>query len=387
MFWQKDLNGFAYPQVDRTKCINCNCCEKVCSYSDGGRSATFCESFAAVATDIDLNRTASGGIFSSLAYSVLKTGGVVFGCSMLRESGTLIAKHVAIQTEAELYLLAGSKYVQSNLENSFAEAKEFLNNGRMVLFSGTPCQISGLYGYLGKDYANLYTIELICHGTPSPDFFQSYIAYVEQKNNIEVLNFKFRNKSDGWKLYGSIRYQTEDKSEQIKTFEPEESSYYQLFLDSFTYRENCYSCPFAGKNRQADITIGDYWCIELVHPELEKEIDIHKGVSCIVINNHKGKAFLENFGRNIKRWQSSYEKAATYNKQLLIPSQLTSERETVLALYAEHGYEAVEEWYRKRLRIKKFKRKIKAMIPKKMKSIVRKIVKIHAQRTWISDTH
>lgn len=185
-----------------------------------------------------------------------------------------------------------------------------------------------------------------------------------------MVDFHFRDKSQGWKLYGSM---TLDNGRTVY-FEPEESSYYQMFLNSYTYRENCYTCPYASDHRPGDITIGDYWCIELVHPELLAEnggpLDHEKGVSCMIVNNDHGQALLGTYGGGILRWPSTYEKASKYNHQLIGPSQLKPERETVLSLSREN-YEKVEAWYRRRLIPIRINRAVRAMIPRSIKDIVK----------------
>ncbi len=369
---KEDADGFRYPVIDEGLCVECGACQKACAYQHTETPVSQKQVYAAAATDVTLTESASGGMFSTMAKAVLASGGVVYGCTMAYENERLIPKHIAVETENELIRLKGSKYVQSDLGDSYRDIKERLKAGQTVLFSGTPCQVAGLYGFLGNDHDNLFTVDLICHGVPSARLFADYIAFEEQKRGDKVTAFRFRDKSDGWKLQASMMVDGNKL-----TFEPEESSYYQMFLNSYTYRINCYSCPYACDKRPGNLTIGDYWCIDLVHPELLKEnggkLDEHSGVSCLIVNNDKGQQMLERFGGGIDKFPSTYENACRYNRQLTAPSTLKPERETALAL-AREGYASVEKWYRKRLRPIRFKRAIRAAIPRPLKNMVKKLL-------------
>ena len=368
---QPDENGFTYPHVDTEKCINCSLCQKVCSYQNTLPPVSAKNVFAAISQNTDLSTSASGGLFATLAKSVLNDNGIVYGSAMLYENDKLHVRHIKATSIEQSNLLKGSKYVHSNMQGIFPDVLTELKLGKTVLFSGTPCQIAGLKGFLQKDYSNLYTIDIICHGVPSEQLFQQYIAYEENKHNLKIKDFRFRDKKQGWKLHGSMTFST---NETIY-FEPEESSYYQLFLNSYTYRENCYSCPYASDHRPGDITIGDYWCIELVHPELlienGGEINHEKGVSCMIINNDKGNELFSRYGSGIKHWKSSYENASKYNRQLTAPSHLKEERNIVLEL-ARNNYKSLDIWYRKRLIPIKIRRKIRASVPNPIKNFIKK---------------
>lgn len=226
---EEDENGFDYPKIDESKCTECGKCLKVCSFEKKEQSRK--ETYAAQAKDADLEENASGGIFTVLAQEVLKRKGIVYGCAMLYENQNLVIKHIGIDKIEELCKLKGSKYVQSNLENVYVEIKRHLEHNETVLFSGTPCQIAGLRGYLQRTYANLYTIEIICHGVPSAKLFQNYLGYIESKEGKKIAGFYFRDKSSGWKLYGKMILENRDGSQKERYFEPEESSYYQMFLN------------------------------------------------------------------------------------------------------------------------------------------------------------
>lgn len=376
---EPDENGFLYPQIDEARCVGCGLCERVCAYQHGPKRASDKETYAAAAQDADLVRSASGGVFASLAQAVLAQGGVVYGCAMEREDGRLVVRHVAVTALQELPRLKGSKYVQSEIGTIYRDVQEQLNAGKTVLFSGTPCQAAGLRGFLRKAYDNLFVVDIVCHGVPSLQFFRDYLRLTEEKYGGRIVDFRFRDKSAGWKLHGCMSIETADGHAKSVCFEPEESSYYQMFLNSYTYRENCYSCPYAGENRPGDVTIGDYWCIDLVHPEVLAQqggkFDEQRGVSCLIVNNARGRELLARFGQGIAREPSSYEQAAKYNAQLTRPSVLKEERAQVLALYRDGGYAQVEKWYQKRLRKIRFVRGLRAAVPRWAKDGIKSLLK------------
>lgn len=368
-------DGFLYPQIDESLCINCGKCLRVCRFKDTDWEKSLKETYAAHAVDVDLVQSASGGVFASLAQAVIAQGGVVYGCAMLYEDDKLTPKHICVSEQKDLIKLKGSKYVQSDLGDIYVDIQKKLQDNIIVLFSGTPCQVMGLEAYLQKDYENLYTVEVICHGVPSIKMFHDYMAYVEKMEKKNVVEFKFRDKSQGWKLHGKMVLQDESGTKTEKYFEPEESSYYQMFLNSYTYRESCYNCPFASEYRQGDVTIGDFWCIDLVHPEYMTDkggkIEEAKGASCLVVNNKQGENLVGKFGQGIHLWESAYESAAQYNAQLRCASGMKAEREKVFALYGE-GYERVDKWYQRRLLFLKCKRKVIELIPSSCKKMIKK---------------
>jgi coenzyme F420-reducing hydrogenase beta subunit len=371
---EPDADGFIYPVVDEGKCVHCGLCERVCKYRNGLPSQSEKEVYAAASVCTNIRESASGGLFAAFAQAILRQEGAVYGCAMEYEEGQLWPRHICVTDEKDLIKLKGSKYVQSDMGNTYPDVRKRLESGQLVLFSGTPCQVAGLRGYLGREYDNLFAIDIICHGVPSGKLFRDYITFEEQKRKVKIRSFRFRDKSQGWKLHGAMTFDTGN----TVYFEPEDSSYYQMFLNSYTYRENCYSCPYASDHRPGDITIGDYWCVELVHPELLKEnggaLDHEAGASCLIVNNPKGRQLLNTFGAGIEKWKSSYENASKYNRQLTAPSPQKPERKTVLSLCRE-DYGLADRWYRRRLRPIKIKRAIRAAIPRPVKNLIKKVLR------------
>ena len=363
-----DKYGFLYPKIDSKKCINCGLCKKVCINKNLNLNVPMECSVAVSNDDKLLLQSSSGAIFAALAIEILNKNGTVYGCSM--EYGeTIYPKHIKIQDKEDLYKLQGSKYAKSDINTIYKEVKNDLKNGRFVLFSGIPCQIAGLKSFLEiskSDTSNLYAIDIICHGTPSSKMFIDYIKFLEKKLKGKIINLNFRNKKYNWTLRGTILYKNTNNRIKEKILYSNLSSYYKNFLAGNIYRENCYSCMFAQEKRIGDITIGDYWGIENEHPEYLKQnggkIDIQKGVSCLLINSEKGKKLIREYGNKIMKFSSEFEKIARHNGQLLAPSKLSQEREKILEKYSEKGYSAVDDYYYKKIGLKKYFYKIYYLI-------------------------
>lgn len=279
-----DVDGFTFPEINKDLCTECGLCNKVCAFQNiPVKGDDPIATYAAINKNSNiLSASASGGVFGALASLVFDQKGVVFGCAY---NDILEPEHISIDNLLDLEKIQGSKYVQSDINTTYTEAKRYLENGRYVLFTGTPCQIAGLKSFLGKDYENLITADLICHGVPSAKFFKGYIKYLEGKLKGRVIDFKFRDKSKGWGLMGKVIYKKGDKILE-KFINPKTSYYYDYFLKGYIYRENCYECKYACGSREGDFTMGDYWGIEKVHPEIETK----NGVSVFLINSKK--AFL-----------------------------------------------------------------------------------------------
>ena len=365
-----DVDGFIFPHVDEKACIGCGKCERVCPFLNK-TEAVEPQVYAAVSTDCDLSASASGGAFSSIASAFIRNGGHVYGCALVEKDGTLTPEHIHVDTVDGLTALKGSKYVQSNTAGVFSDIKKRLKNGERVLFCGTPCQVSAVKNFAGN-IDGLYTAELICHGVPSAKLFADYLAFEEKKRGQRVTDIKFRCKDRGWAL--TERLTLEDGTSVL--LPPEQSSYYQLFLNGSTYRESCYNCPFASKSRAGDITLGDFWNIDLTHPEYvdgSTPLDESKGISCITVNNDRGNELINVYGGGIFRLPSDYERASKYNRQLLRPSAMPENRAEYLSL-SRLGYDKLDRLYRKRLIPIKIKRGIRRAVPKPVKKIIKKIL-------------
>lgn len=365
---QKDEYGFLYPQIDESKCIKCGLCLKICAFQNSELKNVPIKTYAAQSNNTDLKESASGGIFASIATNVLREGGVVYGAAMEMENDKLTVRHIAVENDADLIKLQGSKYVQSSTEKVYQDVKKKLNDNRLVLFSGTPCQVDGLNSYLGKKYENLITMDIICHGVPNNQMFQDYISLLEEKYKDKIIDFKFRDKTKGWGL--TAKGYTAIIPANV-------SSYYYMFLKSYINRDSCYSCKYACKNRCGDITIGDYWGIEKAHPEALKEdvcgLDYKKGISCLIVNTEQGIKFLKKYKSDLRLLNSCFERVGKYNKQLNYPSKVNfNHREKILNLYiADHNFKNFENL----LQFTFIVNKLKNIMPKWFKNQIKKLLK------------
>ena len=372
IFMQKDEYGFLYPQIDESKCIKCRLCLKTCAFQNSELKNIPIKTYAAQSDNTDLKESASGGIFASIATNVLREGGVVYGAAMEMENDKLTVRHIAVENDADLIKLQGSKYVQSSTEKIYQDVKKKLNDNRLVLFSGTPCQVDGLNSYLGKTYDNLITIDIICHGVPNNQMFQDYIALLEEKYKDKIIDFKFRDKTKGWGLTAK-GYTAKGYTAIIPA---NVSSYYYMFLKSYIYRDSCYSCKYACKNRCGDITIGDYWGIERAHPEVLKEndyrLDYKNGISCLIVNTEHGIKVLEKYKRYLRLLDSDFIEAAKYNKQLKEHSKCNLEyRSEILNVYKK-DYMKLEKMFITTFKINKFKNLIPNYLKIKIKMLFNK---------------
>ena len=282
----EDTEGFLYPVVDSVKCIDCGFCELVCPVLHPVNNGIEPLVYAAINNDESVRlQSSSGGIFTLLAESVLDRGGVVFGACFDQNWNVV---HDYTETKEGLARFRGSKYVQSHVGNSFTQVKSFLDSGREVLFSGTPCQVAGLKNYLRKPYSNLFTVDLVCHGVPSPEVWKKYLqetvcrAYGIKKKNVMNLgeyisDISFRAKDKGWKNFTVKIIFRNGKIEMMPFFE---NPYMKAFLSNLSLRPSCYACPVKLHHVQSDISLADFWGVNEINPELDDD----KGCGLVLIN-------------------------------------------------------------------------------------------------------
>lgn len=286
---KEDEEGFLYPEVDRQLCIDCNLCRKVCPVLQAGEVHEARQALAAKNPDeVIRQKSSSGGIFTLLAERVLEMGGVVFG-ARFDEHWNVI--HDYTETKEGLSAFRGSKYVQSRMGNCYVEAKQFLRNGRIVMFTGTSCQILGLKKFLRKEYDNLLSVDVICHGVPSPKAWRLYLD--EECRRIgPISSVDFRSKIAGWKNFRFVITSTppqQSVKEQIKNvWVVGDNLFMASFLRNLSLRPSCYACPAKAGKSGSDITIGDFWGIENVMPDFDDD----KGVSCVISFSAKGEKWL-----------------------------------------------------------------------------------------------
>lgn len=284
-----DDEGFLYPVPDPGKCIRCGRCISVCAFkADQETSAFSAEQWNhpacyAARHKVFETRMASrsGGVFTALSDRILASEGVVYGCVLDR---AFRAVHVRAEDAEKRDLMRGSKYIQSDMEDVFRAAKADLENGRKILFSGTSCQIAGLHKFLGRDYPNLLSVDIVCHGVPSPLVFLDYLHWQEKKNASKVISADFRNKKDfGWKLHIESLFLENGRRVDSRVFT-------NLFYGHNILRPACYECPYKKTVHPGDITIADYWGIDTAAPGFNDD----KGVSLVLINNDKGMSAFKN---------------------------------------------------------------------------------------------
>ncbi|WP_304152526.1 Coenzyme F420 hydrogenase/dehydrogenase, beta subunit C-terminal domain [Megamonas hypermegale] len=378
-----DDYGFKYPKINENKCIGCGACKKVCAFQNIKETNEPLEILVSARKDNSkILQSASGGIFAVFAEKILKENGIVFGSALIEKNKILEPEHIYIDKLEDLPKLLGSKYVQSDINSTYKEARKFLSAGKKVLFSGTPCQIAGLKSFLGRKYDNLLTIDIICHGVPNAEFFKGYLKILEKQIKAKIIDFKFRDKKYGWGPYTMcIKFKKDNKIEN-KYFSLEEASYPHMFLYTESLRENCYRCKYTNKNRTGDITIGDYWGIENEHPDLLKEnggiLDRKKGISAIIVNTEKGKVWLDKCKDELFLYSSTFEQVAKANIQLREPSPYGKYRDKIMQLYKDGGYELVDKFYYNKVIIKYIKKilikkTIKKIMPEKIWLILKSI--------------
>ncbi len=304
----QDEKGFYYPKVIKEKCINCGLCNQICPISNKTEIINSPKAFAAYNKEEKIRKeSSSGGVFTLLAEKILEQNGVVFGAKFDKNFNVI---HSYVEKIEDLEVFRGSKYVQSKIGETYKKAEEFLKNGRLVLFSGTPCQIEGLKKYLRKEYDNLYTQDIICHGVPSEKVHQKYLKHLEKKIKTEIKEVRHRTKINGWKKWTvNITFKNKQNYQQ----EHDNDIYMKAFLRNISLRDSCYECSFKKKNRISDITLADFWGIENILPEMDDD----KGTSLVIINSEKGQELFDNVKNNLIVKEVDFEKAISYNPSLI----------------------------------------------------------------------
>lgn len=302
--------GFFTPIVETAKCINCGMCRKACPELNSTDVRSVKKTYAAVIKDGKmLKRSTSGGMFGCMASLILKNGGIVYGCSWKSDFS---AQHIKVDKIEDLYKIQQSKYVQSEVHQCFPDVKASLDDGKCVMFSGTACQIAGLYHYLNKEYSNLITVEVACHGVPSVGLFKKYISWIESKNNEKLISFQFRTKTKHKKGEHYMFCYTLSNG-RVKYHYSNEDPYYGSFLEGRTLRDTCYHCKYKGEARIADILLCDFWGIEKEHPKFPAKY----GTSAIVLYSEKGIKLFERICPIIIFEESDFNRIASHNKSLV----------------------------------------------------------------------
>lgn len=300
-----DNEGFLYPAVEYSLCIKCGKCIGVCPIINKTEAEENNPiAYSCVNKDEEIRlESSSGGGFSLLAEKVISEGGIVFGAAF---NNKFEVEHRYIDSKESLRQLRGSKYVQSRIGNTYRQAEAFLKQGKRVLFSGTPCQISGLKAYLGQSYDNLLSIDIICHGVPSPAVWEKYIKFRENKAGVSVKAISFREKQEGWKNY-SVDFIFKDDTVYRQNLHKD--LYMTAMLKDVCLRPSCYECKFKGLNRKSDITLADFWGIQRIMPEMDDDM----GTSLVIINSNRGKEVFNSISNEMFFKEVDIYKAVKYN--------------------------------------------------------------------------
>ncbi len=298
----QDKEGFAYPQLDEEKCIHCNACQRACPADTVVPGEENTRAYYAYAKDAEICRqSSSGGLFSLLAEAILTEGGVVYGAGF---DENWVVCHQRIDRTEQIAKLRTSKYIQSAPRQTYREAEADLKDGKIVFFAGTPCQVAALRQYLGREYDNLYTQDIICHGVPSPGLWEQY---KREQHPKDIRAISFRDKTCGWNAFSmKVDYADGSTYRKLATKDP----YERAFLANLTLRPSCYQCQYKTVARVSDLTLADYWGVEEVHPELKEQ----QGVSLLLTHTEKGETLLHQLHDAAVICPTDLERSTTMNR-------------------------------------------------------------------------
>lgn len=351
----KNQNRFLMPVIDEEKCIHCGMCNASCPIINPksvNKSQINVQAYAAQSMHDKIRQySSSGGIFSEIAMHIISQNGIVFGAAFDENKQV---RHMEIKSISDLKYLRGSKYVQSEIGTSYIKVKEYLDAGRPVLFGGTPCQIGGLYGFLKKEYDNLYTQDFICHGVPSPMVWEKYMEFCEADNGA-VKSVSFRHKKYGWKKY-SLQLIFLDGTETLQIHNND--LYMRSFLRNLSLRQSCYNCQFKNKNRLSDFTLADFWGISNICPEMDDD----KGTSLLLLNSYKARKLFEQIKKNVRYKEVDFEESIKYNSAMTKSAIYNKKREKFLKCVREKGFKTAS------------RRFLKIPIKSKIKMCVKRVI-------------
>lgn len=330
-----DEQGFLYPLVEKERCINCHLCEKVCPVINQQRKRLPNRTLAVMNKNRDIQlASSSGGIFYSLAKYVIERGGVVFGARFDLEWNVI---HDYTDNLDGLKLFQGSKYSQSIIGQTFKQAETFLKAGRMVMFTGTPCQIAGLTLFLNKDYGNiLLKVDVVCHGVPSPKVWQEYLSSIIKDigiNRKEIFDISFRDKREGWINYGFSLINS--NRERLYYCPQRENIFMKGFLNDLYLRPSCFKCPSKSGKSQSDISIGDFWSISIINSKL---YDLY-GVSVVLDYNNRFVQIAQNLDFSIT--ECNYEDVCLYSASITKSAIKTNQLAIFWNEFPHQGLECV----------------------------------------------
>lgn len=348
-----DSEGFEYPEIDFNICVSCGKCRNICPVANKYKDTEqIPKVYAAVNNNEEARlNSSSGGLFTALAEKVIEDGGVVFGAGFGEH---LKVVHKMCGDKNGLSELRGSKYVQSEIGNTYREAKEQLEAGKKVLFVGTPCQIGGLLAYLGKEYENLITVDFICHGVPSPKVWEKYVEFREAKAASKTQRTFFRHKKYGWKMY-SVQFEFSNCTEYIQVLTKD--LYMRGFLAHLYLRPACGVCSFKQIGRQSDITLADFWGIE----KTDSAFNDNKGTSLVMVHSAKGEEIFTSLSDKVSFEKSDYDFATADNASYLRSAHHSFFREEFFKSLDNNSIEKLVDRYCGDSIVSKIRRKVARM--------------------------
>lgn len=308
---QADKEGFLYPKVEENKCVNCGICEQVCPILNPYKKREPFLIWAAKTKNEETRfQSSSGGVFSELALWVIRKGGVVFGARFAKDWSI---EHAYVETEEDLKLLRGSKYVQSYIGNTYKQVRSFLKQERWVLFSGTSCQIAALNRFLKHKYDKLLTVELVCHGVPNVKIWQSYLKELTDKGKNPIQNIQFRAKDTGWKAYSFVCLQ--ERETHIEPFK--KNPYMKGFVQNLYLRPSCYQCPSKAFATESDLALADFWGVQYLQPQLDDDL----GIGTVFVHSSKAEYILKDLSLHIEEVSVPFEDLVLYNNAICFSSR------------------------------------------------------------------
>lgn len=353
--------GFIYPKIDNDSCINCGICLKKCPIHNYKYVEKESSVFALVNKNKEelMNSASGGASYLAMKAIIERLNGVCYGVAY---DSNFVARTIRVESLSNLNKLQSSKYVFADTNNTFSQIEDDLKKGIFVLFSGTSCQVDGLLNYLGSDYKNLFTISLICHGTPSPKLFSKYLEYEETRNKSKIKEynhrFKLKNKSGYFEHFVFENNKTITRSFTM-------SPYGADFLACNASRESCYNCRYCNTSRVGDWSIGDFWGIEEKH----KDFDYKKGHSLVIVNGDKGKRLFELIIDSVNYVESTMDNAKYGQEHLKAPAKRPKIRDTY---YEKLNFEP--DFFKHRTPKKSLRYYLKKLCPKWLKKIIKKML-------------
>ena len=330
---ETDNKGFKYPLIDKKKCINCGMCGKVCPIINSQKWNNINNAYAMINNDEKTRlESSSWGIFSLLANAILSKWWIVFWAAF---DENMDVHHIWVPNKNNLRKLMTSKYLQSSIWDSYKECKKSLKEWKTILFTWTPCQIEGLYSFLGKDYNNLYTQDLVCHWAPSPKIRQTYLKYIQKNKWVKAQKANFREKT-AWRERYSLSLNDNEYQEQHW-----KNLYMKLFLSNYILRDSCYSCKFKKINRKSDITLADFRWID----NIDKEMNDDKWTSLVILHSIKGKELFDEIKKFCKYKKVDFNKSISFNSSYFSPVNKPKNREKFFKEINEKKFDKIVKKY------------------------------------------